>query len=94
MTEEFPKNELFGLISQFRRAAVSISNCIAEGSGSSSNKDYRNFLDIAVKSALEIASMLFLAERLNYISLQQKLDIYNQTEILIKQIRAFKNSLK
>lgn len=94
MTNSFPREELFGLISQLRRAAVSISSCIAEGSGAITTKDYQNFLNIAIKSALEVASLLFVAERLGYIGQKQRLEMYEKTEILIRKMRAFKKSLK
>ena len=94
MTDLFPKDELFGLVSQLRRAAISISSCIAEGSGATTIKDYHNFLNIAVKSALEVASLLFVTERLGHISQNKRVEMYEKTEILIRRIRAFKKSLK
>ena len=94
LTERFPKHELFCLISQLRRAAVSISSNIAEGSGSSTIKDYKNYLDIAIKSILETVSELIIAEKRGYITLQTKEELYKEAEILIRKIRAFKNSLK
>lgn len=89
-----PQKELFSLGSQLRRSTVSQSNNIAEGSGSSTIKDFRNYLDIAIKSTLEIVSMLFFAERRKYISISQRIELYQEAEILIKKIRAFKKSLR
>ncbi len=94
MTEKFPKSELYGLISQLRRAAVSISNNIAEGSGSSSNKDFRNFLDISIKSTFETVNMIMFAEKMKLLNEETKTKYYDKAEILIKKISSFKNSLK
>jgi four helix bundle protein len=54
LTADFPDSEKFGLISQLRRAAVSISANIAEGAGRQTDKDFRNFLFIALGSAFEV----------------------------------------
>ena len=88
-----PKVEIFGIGDQLRRAAVSISNNIAEGSGGT-DKDFSNFLDIAVKSTLETVSCLRLSQELGYIDKSQLDNLYSQAEVLIKRIRAFKNTLK
>jgi len=94
IAEKFPPFELYALASQLRRAAVSISNNIAEGSGASTNKDFKSFLDISIKSALETVNILFFAEVRKYTGEKEKLSLYNEAEILIKKIRAFKNSLR
>lgn len=94
LADNLPKKELFGLGSQLRRSAVSISNNIAEGSGRVSIKDFKNYLDISIKSTLEIVSMLFFAETRKYIDKSQRLELYQEAEKLIRKIRAFKNSLR
>lgn len=76
-TNKFPKNELFGIISQIRRAVVSISANIAEGSGRGSKKDFCRFVDIAIGSLNETESLLAVSLRLEYIS---KEDFENLTE--------------
>jgi len=68
VADRLPKKELFGLGAQLRRAAVSIPNNIAEGSGSNSIKEFKNFLNISIKSTLETVSMLFFVKERNYIS--------------------------
>lgn len=64
-TSKFPSDEKFGLVSQMRRAAVSISSNIAEGSRRR-GKDLRNFLTIAFGSASELETQLELTKRLEY----------------------------
>ncbi len=94
LIKEFPKEELFALGDQLRRASVSISTNIAEGSGSDSNKDFRNFLNIAVKSLYETVSLMTVANKVGYISDNVLQDVYAMSENLVKRIQAFRNSLK
>jgi four helix bundle protein len=89
----FPTEERFALSDQLRRAAVSISNNIAEGSGSATNKNFSSFLDISIKSTLETVNVLFLACMREYITEKERQSLYSEAEILIKKIRAFKNKL-
>ena len=67
LTAAFPKSERFGLASQMRRAATSISSNIAEGSGRMSPAEFAHFLGIAAGSASELDSQLELAARLGYV---------------------------
>ena len=66
LTRDFPPHELYGLVSQLRRTAISIPQNIAEGAGSSSANDFARFLDIALKSTYETMTALEIAERLTY----------------------------
>ena len=71
LTQKFPANEQFGLLSQVRRAAVSIPSNIAEGSAKSSDKEFSRFIEHAVGSSFEAETQLILAFDLGYISLDE-----------------------
>ncbi len=64
LTQTFPKEELYGLTSQLRRASVSIASNIAEGRGRSTDRDFKQFLNIALGSTYEVQTQLLLAKRL------------------------------
>jgi four helix bundle protein len=66
-THRFPKDELFGLTAQLRRAAVSVPSNIVEGCARHSEADYLRFLDIAYASSREVEYQLSLAVRLGYL---------------------------
>ncbi|MFA6599034.1 MAG: four helix bundle protein [Ignavibacteriaceae bacterium] len=89
MTESFPKHELYGLVSQIRRAVVSIATNIAEGSGRNSNLDFSRFLQIAYGSASEVEYLILLSAELNYISI----DIANKMNVDIQEIKKMLTSL-
>lgn len=67
LTRNFPKEELFGLISQIRRSSSSIATNIAEGCGRGSDADFARFLQMAMESASESEYQLLLSRDLTYI---------------------------
>ena len=66
-TRRFPREELFGLTAQMRRAAVSVASNIVEGCARNSQADYLHFLDMAFGSASELGYQASLAQRLGYL---------------------------
>jgi four helix bundle protein len=93
MVKDFPKDELFILSSQMKRAADSVVLNIAEGSTGLTNAEFKRFLQIANRSALEIVGCLFLAKRRSYIADENFQNLYTQIETLVRMIQALINSL-
>ncbi|MFZ1288908.1 MAG: four helix bundle protein [Melioribacteraceae bacterium] len=93
LVADFPEDEKFGIVSQIKRAVISIASNIAEGAARNSDKDFIRFLDIANGSAFELETQLYLAFDLGFINnLQLEKYIENVTEIE-KMIYGFKNKL-
>ena len=90
----FPKDELFGLTSQIRRAVSSIPTNIAEGCGRASNKDFAHFLQIAIGSAAEVEYELFLAHDLDYINNSDYQFLTEETVAVRKMIIKYQSELK
>lgn len=76
-TKDFPRDELFGLTSQIRRAAVSIPSNLVEGKARGSNNDYKRFLLIARGSLEETKYQLLLAKDLKYIDENKYIELQN-----------------
>ncbi len=79
VTQKFPKEELYGLSSQLRRAAVSIPSNIAESFARFHNKEYKQLLYIALGSCAETKTQIIIASRLGYIEKKKK-------DILVQEI--------
>ncbi len=94
ITSYFPKEEMFGLTSQFRRAATSIGLNIAEGCGRGSDADFKRFLQIAFGSISECQYCIILAKDLNYIMSEPADKIYNEFDELMKMLATLINKLK
>lgn len=84
---------MYLLASQIRRSANSVSLNIVEGSTGLTNAEFRRFLVIANRSALEIVGCLYLAKRRKYLDEDKFVSLYNQIEILVKMIQALINTL-
>ena len=74
LTQAFPKEELYGLTNQLRRAAVSVSSNIAEGQGRTSSKEFHHFLGQARGSLLELETQLVISVKLGYAT-QERVDV-------------------
>ncbi len=86
LTRDFPKDELFGLTSQMRRAAVSIPSNIVEGKMRFSNKEFRRFLLIAYASASELETQLEISKQLEFGDLSKYSDIENLLVEILKML--------
>ena len=91
--QTFPKNEMYSLSSQIRRAANSVSLNIVEGSTGLTNAEFKRFLVIANRSALEVVGCLYLAKRRTYICDEKFDELYSKIETLVKMIQALINTL-
>ena len=89
----FPEDEKFGIVLQMKRAVVSIPSNIAEGAGKGSNKDFNRFLDIAIGSAFELETQLYLAFDLSFITNEQLNIFIIRVEEIEKMIHGFKKRL-
>ncbi len=86
VTKNFPKEELYGLTNQIRRAAVSIPSNIAEGAARGHNKEFIQFLFISLGSVSELETQLILSENLEYIKTEESAKIQNELTDLRKMI--------
>ena len=94
LTQEFPDFEKFGLASQVRRAAVSISSNLAEGSSRSSSKEFTRFVEIAYGSTMEIVSKIHIAQRQSFIETEAARDLYRKSDEIARKLSGLKSSLK
>ena len=88
ITKLLPKEELFGLSSQMKRAAVSIPSNIAEGSSRNTTKDYINFLSIARGSNSELWTQLLLCNDLQYLKPEQTAETISLCEEISKMLNS------
>src|SRR5207244_13403626 len=92
-TRAFPAEKRFGLTNQMRRAEVSISSNIAEGSSRSSKSDFARFVEIATGSVFEVVSQAFIARRQSCLSEDQFRKIYTDAEELSRMLSGLRKSL-
>jgi four helix bundle protein len=91
---KFPKNELFSLSSQMKRAADSVVLNICEGSTGLSNAEFARFLNISLRSAIEVVGCLMLAKKRSYITEAVYTKLYDEYDHLCRMITKFRDSLK
>jgi four helix bundle protein len=92
-TGMFPREEIYGLTSQIRRAAVSIPSNIAEGNGRNTTRDYVHFLGIAYGSVKEVETQALIAERLRYITSSDSEELVKTTTEIARLLSGLINSL-
>ena len=93
VTRRFPDDERFGLTSQMRRASVSISSNVAEGSGRSSKKEFAHFIEIAYGSTMEVVSQAQVAFRQSILQEPDRNDLYARAEELARMLSGLRSSL-
>lgn len=93
LTKTFPKEEVYILTSQIKRATDSIVLNIAEGSTGQSNKEFNRFLGYALRSGIEVVSCLYLAKGRNLINEKQFGKHYDELTEIVKMIQGLRNSL-
>lgn len=94
VTKSFPKEELYVLTSQIKRAADSVSLNIAEGSTGQSNAEFARFVGIALRSNIEVVGCIHIAKRRNIISEENYANIYRRCEEILVMLNSLRNSLK
>lgn len=94
VTYNFPKEELFGITSQMRRAAISIPSNIAEGAARTSKKEFSNYLSIALGSASELETQLIISKNLQYLNIELFNTIIQDLNNLQRMIGGLMKSIK
>lgn len=89
LTDKFPKSELYGLVSQLRRAAVSIPSNIAEGYGRKTKKEYAQFYAIAYGSSLELETQIIIAKELRFADIKD----FAKVDLLLGEVLRMLNSM-
>jgi len=94
MTQSFPKEEMFGLVSQLRRASVSVPSNIAEGYARGTDKEKLHFLRISSGSISEVETQLMLSLNLGYIDLEKYNELSETVTSVWKQLNSLISSIK
>ncbi|UPT66198.1 MAG: four helix bundle protein [Sphingobacteriales bacterium JAD_PAG50586_3] len=92
-TENFPSKEMYGLISQIRRSAVSVASNIAEGHSRNNTGEFRQFLGIAYGSLAELETQIMLSNKLGYIDDGKTNDVLTLASEIGKIINGIKSKL-
>ncbi len=89
ITKTFPQEELYSLVSQIRRSAISIPSNIAEGCARTSNADTLRFIDIALGSIAELDTQMLIAQNLGYLKDKTIFEEINKTSAMVSGIKKF-----
>ncbi|HEU5452325.1 MAG TPA: four helix bundle protein [Terriglobales bacterium] len=92
LTRAFPKEELFGLVQQMRRAAISIASNLAEGQGRLTTPEFRRFVGISRGSAMELQTQLLISQDLGYLGGQTQ--VFELLDDVCRLVNALQASLK
>jgi four helix bundle protein len=92
ITKAYPRSEVYGLISQTNRAAVSVAANLAEGSSRTSRKDQAHFSQIAYGSLMELACLLIVAVDLEILSADREIKLREEIEAVSRQLNALRST--
>jgi four helix bundle protein len=93
VTETFPKAEMFGLVSQMRRAAVSINSNLSEGNARNTTGEYKHFIGIAKGSTAELFCQTEISYKLGFINEKEYCDLTEKIEEILKMLSGLSNKL-
>ena len=93
ITQSFPTEEKYGMVSQMRRAAVSVSSNIAEGSARRTPKDQGHFYTMAYSSLIELLNQLIIVSELNWLAEENYKKIRTSIEIISKKLFSLRKSV-
>jgi four helix bundle protein len=94
IADDLESRKLYRFAEQLRAAGMSISNNISEGSGSDSDRDFANFLNIAKRSTFENANIIILLKRRNLIALEKENELLEKLDKLSRKISNFRKTLR
>lgn len=93
LTKMYPKEELFGLVSQMRRCSVSVFSNIAEGHGRGSTKDFKRFLNMALGSCNELEGQLLISAEIGYIKVDEAKPLEQECTEICKMLNGLSQKL-
>jgi four helix bundle protein len=92
ITKHFPEEEKFGLTSQLRRASISVSSNLAEGTSRKTNKDKAHFTNLSYSSLMEVLNQIIIAKELSFINESDYQIVRNYIEKISNMLNALRNS--
>jgi len=92
ITDEFPDEERFGLVSQLRRASISISSNLSEGTSRRTNKDKAHFTTISFSSAMEVLNQIIISKELQFISEEDYLELREKISKITNMLNSLRKS--
>jgi four helix bundle protein len=92
VTKQFPDQEKFGLISQLRRASISISSNLSEGTSRITNKDKAHFTTMSFSSAMEVLNQLIISKELEFITENDYLQLREQLSKITNKLNSLRRS--
>jgi len=93
-TEDFPKEEIYALTNQIRRAAVSIPSNIAEGRSKRGTREFMRFINIAAGSTAELDTQIRIAERLHYLATPRAASLLEEIAVIGRMLNKLYSSLE